>query len=113
MPRQILPVSVLALVAGCLSQPDVTVLDRAHLAQSHVKRAEPPGAVAGIDPSKELTVGEAVRIALVNNPDIGKALARVRQARANLRRAYSRFLPTLDASAGWTRWLERGTSRRG
>ena len=107
MPRRCLLMLVLLPVVGCVTaDPDLTVLDRADLAVSHVTQDPGPAAVTGLDPAKPMTVAEAVQIALANNPDIGQALARVRRAKANLDRAFARFLPVLDAKSSWTRWIE-------
>lgn len=48
-------------------------------------------------------LGALVERALANNPDLGVAAARVREARAQERAAHAQLLPTLDASAGGAR----------
>ena len=107
MRRQLPLALAFALAAGCtMTEPDLSVLDRADLAQSHVAPAKGAQRAPPLATSKKLTVDEAVRIALVNNPEIGQAIARVRQAEANIKRARAAFLPSVDAQASWTKWYE-------
>ena len=109
MPRRIVLALASAFAAGCVTEPDLSVLDRIDLAKSHVERAPVFTQATGIAPGQELAVDAAVQIALANNPDIGQAIARVRQAHANLSRARSAFLPSLDANAGYTKWFENSS----
>ena len=112
MLRRISLTLALALTSGCVTDPDLSVLDMPDLAKSHVQSGKLETPPAGISPDKALTVQEAVRIALVNNPDIGQAIARVQQARANLRRARAPFLPSLDAKGGYTKHIETSPTAR-
>lgn len=76
-------------------------------------RAEPPAPLGPDDaapvgsrdalPRGPLTLLQAVRLALRDNPAVGIALQRVEQARAASSEAGAAFLPGLDARFSWTR----------
>lgn len=106
MLRRTLLVLLSALTAGCLTAPDLTVLDRPDLAKPYAESSD-RGAPAGAPGlGKTLTVDQAIEVALINNPDLGQAIARIRQARARLALARSPFLPSLDANVSYTKYLE-------
>jgi len=110
MTRALLVLLPLALAAGCVSDPDVSVLDWDNPARSHVTpladRQPRPAKIEG----KTLTVDDAMRIALANNPEIGQAVARVRRATALITRAWAPFLPSVDVGARVTHYVESGSS---
>ncbi|NEX11440.1 MAG: hypothetical protein C1942_01895 [Prosthecochloris sp.] len=62
------------------------------------------GAIAeGSIPAGRLTIKEAQRLALDNNPDIRQALAAIRSAEALLSQAYSAWWPQISANGGYFR----------
>ena len=61
--------------------------------------AGPPPAMA----NETLTIGQAVRTALKNNPDVRMAVINTKTARAELQRANSSFMPSISLQAGYTR----------
>ena len=106
MLRRALVVILSALMAGCLTAPDLAVLDRPDLAKPYVEPLDRGTSAVAPALGKTLTVAQAIEVALANNPDIGQAIARIRQAHARLARARSPFLPSLDANASYTKYFE-------
>ena len=61
---------------------------------------------------KELTLAEAKRIALLENPSLKAAEARVKQAWARVRQARASYFPNVDASASISKtWLDENSYR--
>ncbi len=65
--------------------------------------------VTGERPPSVLRIEEAVRIALERNTQIAQADIAVGTAEARLKAAFGSFLPTINLSAGYTRYLTDGT----
>ncbi len=110
MTRALLVLLPFLFAAGCVSDPDVTVLDWDDPARSHevplTNRQQRPAKIE----SKTLTVDAAVRIAQANNPEIGQAVARVRRATALITRAWAPFLPSVDVGARVKHYVESGSA---
>lgn len=64
------------------------------------------GAQEGVNPSREITLDEALRLALSGNRELETARLQLAQAEGQAREAWSAVYPTLDASASYTRNLE-------
>jgi len=103
--------ALLALASGC-NTPDLNlrILDYHDLSLSSVKPLAKSGPYPDLTPEKPLTIDDAVAVALANNPEIGQAIARVRQAHAALRGAYAPFMPTLGVRGTGTHYFESGSS---
>ncbi|MBW2107399.1 MAG: TolC family protein [Deltaproteobacteria bacterium] len=88
---------------GCAGRPSVSsgVLQVPHTAMATTtdRRDLLPEASCVARPSSVLSISEAVRIALRNNPDLAEAVARIRQSEAMIAEAEARFWPTLSAYA--------------
>ena len=105
MYRKLMTLISCGLVSGCaMTPPELSVLDKPDLSAPRVESTTLLPEVPGIAPGKALTVADAVRIALVNNADIGQAISLVREAEAKVRRAIAAFSPSLDASFSWQKW---------
>ncbi len=103
--------ALLAILGGCASvgpdyvRPDTKASDQWH---TPLTAGLSPGADPGVLASWWNTLGDAslsrlVERAVAGNPDLRKARARIRQARANRSAAMADFLPSLDGSASGTR----------
>jgi len=106
MTRRALVGVLLILITGCITDPDISVLDRPDLSRSNVEPIGVQPTAPTVSSERPLTVDEAVQIALINNPDIGQAIARLKQAGAMLARARAPFLPSVDANGGVTHYFE-------
>jgi NodT family efflux transporter outer membrane factor (OMF) lipoprotein len=97
----------MSLVLGGCAGPSVRTADVPQIAAPAAWRTE-AGSHAPIDQAWWQSFGDPaltalVEAALANNSDIGVAVARVREAQANLMLARAQFLPTLDAAVGGAR----------
>lgn len=101
---------LLAMAVSACAGPTVKTATVAPLAPAPAWRTD-PGPVAPLDRTwwqgfGDPVLTELVERALANNTDIGVAVARVREARANVAVARSQLLPTLDASLSGARSRE-------
>lgn len=67
---------------------------------THAENPDPAGTAEAHETQNRLTLREAQRIALEQNPSIRQGAARIRAAEAKLRQAYSAWWPTITASGG-------------
>jgi len=67
---------------------------------THAENPDPAGTAEAHETQNRLTLMEAQRIALEQNPSIRQGAARIRAAEGKLRQAYSAWWPTITASGG-------------
>ncbi len=100
-----LAVLLVATLAGCAVGPDYVApeLDAPERWQSDAGREATPDLTGWWHVLADPTLDELVELALANNLDVAKALARLREVRARRLSVRGELAPAMDARAGYSR----------